>query len=206
MSLVIAVGVAGCGDETVPSARPANAPVAQAAQPDAARKYLLERVDDAAVVQLYADGFTDLPLDQKTLIWHLYQAAIAGRDIYYDQRYGHNLEMRDVLEEILTHADGVDPVTRAELERYTSCSGGTRAVHPDRTQFVVKTPRQFARGRAAQRRGAKFRGSRANARPLFEADARSSSTATFGSHQNKKTGQARTSWRRAPTTSMSAPR
>ena len=61
------------------------------------RKYLLERVDDAAVAQLYADGFSSLPLDQKILIWHLYQAALAGRDIYYDQRYAHNLEMREVL-------------------------------------------------------------------------------------------------------------
>ena len=39
------------------------------------------------------------------LVWHLYQAALAGRDIYYDQRYAHNLEMRDVLEEILTHSE-----------------------------------------------------------------------------------------------------
>ena len=61
------------------------------------------------MVQLYADGFKDLPLDQKTLIWHLYQAALAGRDIYYDQRYAHNLEMRDVLEEILTHSAGHRP-------------------------------------------------------------------------------------------------
>src|SRR5215207_5382322 len=83
------------------------------------RKYLLERVDDAAVAQLYADGFDALPLDQKTLIWHLYQAALAGRDIFYDQRYAHALEMRDVLEEILTHADGIDPVTLAEIQRYT---------------------------------------------------------------------------------------
>ena len=66
------------------------------------RRYLLERVDDAAVVQLYADGFVDLPLREKVLIFHLYQAAVAGRDIYYDQRYAHNLAMRDVLEEILT--------------------------------------------------------------------------------------------------------
>ena len=41
-------------------------------------------------------------------IWHLYQAALAGRDIYYDQRYAHNLEMRDVLEEIVTHPTGID--------------------------------------------------------------------------------------------------
>jgi hypothetical protein len=51
------------------------------------RPYLLERVGEAAVVQLYADGFRDLPLREKTLVWHLAQAAIAGRDIYYDQRY-----------------------------------------------------------------------------------------------------------------------
>ncbi len=83
------------------------------------RKYLLERVDEAAVVQLYADGFEKLPLREKTLIWHLYQAALAGRDIFYDQRYAHNLEMRDVLEEIITHPDGVDPQTLAEIQRYT---------------------------------------------------------------------------------------
>jgi hypothetical protein len=30
-----------------------------------ARQYLLERVDDAAIVQVYADGFTPLPLREK---------------------------------------------------------------------------------------------------------------------------------------------
>ena len=38
------------------------------------KTYLLEQVDDAAVVQYYADGFDTLPLDQKILVWHLYQA------------------------------------------------------------------------------------------------------------------------------------
>jgi dipeptidyl-peptidase III len=55
-------------------------------------KYLLERVDDAAVVQLYADGFSRLPLNQKVLVWHLDQAAIAGRNIHSDQLYTHGLE------------------------------------------------------------------------------------------------------------------
>ena len=41
----------------------------------------VERFDDAAVVQLYADGFVALPLDQKQLIYHLYLAAIAGRTL-----------------------------------------------------------------------------------------------------------------------------
>src|SRR3982750_3490978 len=93
------------------------APVTTAAPAD--RKYLLERVGEAAVVQLYADGFRDLPLREKTLVWHLAQAAIAGRDIFYDQRYAHNLEMRDVLEAIITHPDAIAPATFDAIERYT---------------------------------------------------------------------------------------
>src|SRR5262245_26962947 len=85
---------------------PASAP--PAAPTD--RTYLLERVGEAAVVQVYADGFRELPLREKTLIWHLAQAAIAGRDIFYDQRYAHNLEMRDVLEAMVTslRLEGLD--------------------------------------------------------------------------------------------------
>src|SRR5215471_7161783 len=89
-----------------------------ASQKSAEHKYLLERVDDAAVVQVYADDFASLPLKDKTLIYHLTQAAIAGRDIYYDQRYAHGLEMREVIEGILTHAGGVKPETLAEIQRY----------------------------------------------------------------------------------------
>jgi dipeptidyl-peptidase-3 len=83
------------------------------------RTYLLERIDDAVVVQIYADGFDALPLREKTLVWHLTQAAIAGRDIFYDQRYVHNLEMRDVLEAIVTHGSHVDAATLAGIRRYT---------------------------------------------------------------------------------------
>jgi len=96
-----------------------GAPAPAAAQESGDRPYLLERVDDAAIVQLYADGFVSLSLREKTLIWHLYQAALAGRDIYYDQRYEHNLEMREVLEEIITHPAGVDPTTLDAIQQYT---------------------------------------------------------------------------------------
>jgi len=89
------------------------------AETAADRPYLLERVGDAAVVQLYADGFEALPLRQKALIYHLYEAAVAGRDIYIDQRYENSLAMRDVLEEIITHPQGIDAQTLAEIERYT---------------------------------------------------------------------------------------
>ena len=43
---------------------PSPAVAAPAVAPATERKYLLERVDDAAVVQVYADGFEKLPARQ----------------------------------------------------------------------------------------------------------------------------------------------
>jgi dipeptidyl-peptidase-3 len=135
-------------------------PMLSGNETNAERKYLLERVDDAAVAQLYADGFERLPLDQKLLIWHLYQAALAGRDIFYDQRYVHNLEMRTVLEEILTHAGDVAPETLAEIERYTKLFWLNTGPYNNLTarKFVLKgTPEAFAAAAAAaERAGAAF--------------------------------------------------
>ncbi len=103
-----------------PAPTPEPAPAATApAPPPADRKYLLERVDDASVVQLYADGFSSLPLKQKTLIWHLYQAALAGRDIFIDQKHKDALEMRGIIERIVANPQGVDAATLAEVQRYT---------------------------------------------------------------------------------------
>ena len=133
---------------------------AVSAQEDGERRYLLERIDDAAVVQLYADGFDALPLREKTLVWHLYQAALAGRDIYYDQRYEHNLEMREVLEEIITRSGGVDGGTLAAIEKYTKLfwinTGPFNSLTARR--FVMETtPAAFADAvRAAARAGAGF--------------------------------------------------
>jgi len=98
-----------------PHARSESRPAAV----ESGRTYLLEQIGEAAVVQLYADGFDRLTLTEKTLVWHLYQAAIAGRDIYYDQRHRHNLGMRHLLEQILRYSTGVPSDTLAELTRYT---------------------------------------------------------------------------------------
>lgn len=83
------------------------------------KTYLLERVGPAAVVQLYADAFAALPLREKQLAWHLYEAALAGRDIYYDQRYEHALVMRDAIEALFVHRDRLDPEVAVAVERYT---------------------------------------------------------------------------------------
>ena len=117
--VLTAVTAVGCSrtssnNQAAPAAGNAAAPAPAGAE----RKYLLERVEDAAVIQLYADGFDALPLREKTLIWHLSQAALAGRDIFIDQKHRDALEMRNLLEQVLTHSQGVDPATLAEIQRY----------------------------------------------------------------------------------------
>jgi dipeptidyl-peptidase-3 len=149
-------GTVACGGGT---SEPTDS--AAAATPEAAdRKYLLERVDEAAVVQIYADGFNALPLKEKTLVWHLYQAALAGRDIFYDQRYVHNLDMRDVLEAIVSHPSGVDPNTLAEIQRYTKLFWINSGPYNNLTarKFVLRcTPEALAAAaRAAEKSGAQF--------------------------------------------------
>jgi dipeptidyl-peptidase III len=108
------------------------------------RQYLLERVDDAAVVQLYADGFSALSLNEKILVWHLYLAALAGRDIYYDQRYAYSLEMRELLEQILRHASALDPIVLAEIRRYTKLFWINTGPHNNLTakKFVLRLTRE----------------------------------------------------------------
>jgi dipeptidyl-peptidase-3 len=83
------------------------------------KRYLLERVGPAAVVQLYADAFASLSPDEKRLAWHLYEAALAGRDVYYDQRYEHGLVMRDFLEALFVGREHLGPAVASALERYT---------------------------------------------------------------------------------------
>jgi len=154
-------GSAACGSSPSSNTQAASTP-AVATKPSTAadRKYLLERVDDAAVVQVYADGFSELPLKEKTLVWHLYQAAIAGRDIFYDQRYAHSLEMRDVLEAIVSHKAAVDPSTFGDIERYTKLFWLNSGPYNNLTarKFVLTcTPEAFATAaQAAQKAGATF--------------------------------------------------
>ena len=134
--------------------------VSVSAQDGSERPYLLERVDDAAVVQLYADGFEALTLKEKTLIWHLCEAARAGRDIFFDQKHVHALEMRHVLEGILRHPKGVDPVSLAEIRRYTKLFWINNGPYNNLTarKFVLnlKPAALDATARVAARNGAAF--------------------------------------------------
>lgn len=121
------------------------------------RKIQLDRVDDTVVVQLYADGFDELPLPDKLLAYHLSQAAIAGRDIFLDQRYEHTLGLRWVLESLWLVRDQLDAPVRAEIERYCTLFWVHSGIHNNLTTKKVPlrlTKAQFdAACRAAQAAG-----------------------------------------------------
>ena len=158
-AILLATALAAACSSPPPAEKPAPAASAPVTPP-ADRKYLLERVDDASVVQLYADGFSALPLKQKTLIWHLYEAALAGRDIYIDQKHRSALEMRGVLEQIVAHPQGVDQATLAEIVRYTKLFWLNNGPYNNLTarKFVLAcTPQAFAAAaKAAAGSGATF--------------------------------------------------
>ena len=69
-------------------------------------KYLTEQFADAKILRYQVPGFDSLSLNQKKLIYFLSQAALAGRDITYDQNYKFNLLVRTTLESIYKDYNG----------------------------------------------------------------------------------------------------
>jgi dipeptidyl-peptidase-3 len=161
LAVLLLLATFGCGNQPpAVTEQRSGAPSAPPAANTGDRKYLLERVDDAAVSQLYADGFSSLTLREKTLIWHLYNAAIAGRDIFYDQKHRDALEMRGILEQIITHAQGIDAAALADIQRYTKLFWINNGPYNNVTarKFVLKiTPQTFvAAAQTAAKNGAAF--------------------------------------------------
>ncbi len=61
----------------------------------------IDQFEDVKILRYKVDGFKDLTLKQKTLIYYLSQAAIAGRDIIFDQNGKYNLEIRKIIDAIV---------------------------------------------------------------------------------------------------------
>src|SRR5207245_4499635 len=115
-------------------------------------------VEELAVARVYAHGFEGLSRQERVLAFYLYRAALAGRDIFYDQMGKDVLEIRDLLEEILTHPEGVDPQFRDRLLRYLKLFWINNGNHNDRTRQKFVPEFAFAdlqtAARAAVRNGA----------------------------------------------------
>jgi dipeptidyl-peptidase-3 len=69
-------------------------------------KIQTEQFADIRILRYQVPGFEELPLKQKELLYYLYEAALAGRDIIYDQNFKHNLFIRRTLEKIFKSYSG----------------------------------------------------------------------------------------------------
>lgn len=109
--VIIMMAMASCDNnsKTVPEAT--AEPVAEESQAEPAEaasdnKYWAEDFADVRMHRYYVASWDELTKDQQTLLYYLYNAALAGRDIIYDQNYKHNLKVRKTLEGIMEHYEG----------------------------------------------------------------------------------------------------
>jgi dipeptidyl-peptidase-3 len=78
-------------------------------QPPAAVSEFQWKIDqfaDLQILRYQVPGFEALAPAQKELIYDLSQAALCGRDIFFDQNYKHNLKIRHTLDAIVTGFKG----------------------------------------------------------------------------------------------------
>ncbi len=68
--------------------------------------YVVDRFADIQVLRYKVPDFESLSLRQKMLVYHLTEAALAGRDILWDQNNRYNLSLRHLLENIYSNYDG----------------------------------------------------------------------------------------------------
>jgi dipeptidyl-peptidase-3 len=99
-------------------------PEAPVATPVAEKRLVgeLERLgkngEDFLVLGVDAPGFDQLSQKQKTLIYYLYRAAIAGHTLFDQQNHRYALEIRNLLEEIHRRSEGLDAKTRDAVLDY----------------------------------------------------------------------------------------
>lgn len=109
---------------------------------------LLDVISDTQARQLYIDGFEKLTLREKILAYHLVQAGLAGRDIYYDQNHERALAIRNLCEEILQHAKTLDAKTFREIRAYTHriWLNSSQYFHSSKKKFIPKLAEPEFRG------------------------------------------------------------
>jgi dipeptidyl-peptidase-3 len=165
------------------------------AQDNAAPSPLVDRVGQTGFLQLEAESFNDLTPKQKALAFWLSMAAIAVNPIVYDQNSSYGLELKHLLEQMLTHSRSIDPVVLKQVTDYTKLFWANRGNHnsftsqkflPDFTPEELKAAAlQALRNRAALGPQAKLLKELEDLRrPIFDADYQASLTV-----KNPKNGE-----------------
>ena len=69
-------------------------------------EFKVDQFADLSILRYQIPGWDVLTLKEKELVYYLTQAGLAGRDIIWDQKYRHNLEIRSALENIYRNFRG----------------------------------------------------------------------------------------------------
>ncbi|MDD3877832.1 MAG: dihydrofolate reductase [Bacteroidales bacterium] len=69
-------------------------------------KYQTEQFADVRILRYNVPDFEKLDIKRKLLVYYLYEAALSGRDIIWDQNYKHNLIIRKTIERIIEFYQG----------------------------------------------------------------------------------------------------
>ena len=72
---------------------------------------MIDKFADIKILRYHVDGFEKLPLERKLLLYYLSEAALWGRDIYWDQNCAQGLKLRKLLESVYVFQRG-----RGELD------------------------------------------------------------------------------------------
>jgi len=68
--------------------------------------YQTEQFSDVRILRYNVPGFEQLTSNQRVLLYYLYEAALSGRDMMYDQNCRYNLTVRKTLENIVNSYKG----------------------------------------------------------------------------------------------------
>jgi dipeptidyl-peptidase-3 len=99
--------LSACKTETKPMDNEEEKEEVVAAVPErAAEEYFSEDFADIRMHRYFVKGWDQLTLEQKELLYYLYNAALAGRDMLWDQNYKHNLRVRKTIENVLATYNG----------------------------------------------------------------------------------------------------
>ncbi|HET7116585.1 MAG TPA: hypothetical protein VFI29_08850 [Hanamia sp.] len=88
----------GTGTTKTSSTNSTNVADTAGASYDPSFKVAAQSFADIQVLRYEAPGFNQLSLQQKQLAYYLYEAALAGRDIFYDQKSKYGIMLRKTLE------------------------------------------------------------------------------------------------------------
>lgn len=92
---------------TLVACKPAADETAEPVQPPESKpEAIVDQFADLRILRFDVPGFEELAARSKELLYYLYEAALSGRDILYDQNYKHNLRIRRTVEAIVDNYSG----------------------------------------------------------------------------------------------------